>query len=56
MKVDFLDRFSKNALVSNFIKIRPLGAKLFHADGRMEGRVDRHGETNWRSLQFCKRA
>jgi len=29
--LDFLDRFSKNRRISNFMKIRPLGAE-FHAD------------------------
>jgi len=29
----FPDRFSKNAKISNFMKIRPLGTK-FHADAR----------------------
>ena len=28
----FLDTFSKNTQVSNFMKIRPLGAELFHSD------------------------
>jgi hypothetical protein len=29
---DFLDRFSKNTQILNFMKIRPLGAELFHSD------------------------
>ena len=33
---NFLDRFSKNTCISNFMKIRPVGAELFHADGRTE--------------------
>jgi hypothetical protein len=33
MKLEFLGRFSKNTQISNFIKIRPVGAELFHADG-----------------------
>jgi len=32
--LNFLDRFSKNNQISNFTKIRPVGAELFHADGR----------------------
>jgi len=33
-----LVRFSKNNQISNSIKIRPLGAELFHADGQADGR------------------
>jgi hypothetical protein len=31
--MNFLDRFSKNTQISSFIKLRPVGAKVFHADG-----------------------
>jgi hypothetical protein len=34
--VDFLDIFSKNPQISNFTKIRLLGAELFHADGQTD--------------------
>ena len=34
------------------MKIRPVRAELFHADGRMDG----HSEANSRSLQLCERA
>jgi hypothetical protein len=30
----FFDEFSKKTQVSNFVKIRPVTAELFHADGR----------------------
>jgi hypothetical protein len=30
----FSTSFSKNLQISNFMKIRPVGAELFHADGR----------------------
>jgi len=30
----FLTDFSKNTLISNFVKIRPVGAEFFHADGQ----------------------
>ena len=32
----FLDRFSKNPQMSNFIKIRLVEAELFHADGQTD--------------------
>jgi hypothetical protein len=35
-KLNFLDRFSKNTEISNFIKIRPLWAQLIHADERTD--------------------
>jgi len=43
--MNFLDRISQNIQISNFIKIRPVGAKLFHADRRKDGRT-------WRSWQL----
>jgi len=43
MKLEFsLNIFSKNAQISNFIKIEPVGAGLFHTDGQR----DRHEEAN----------
>ena len=42
MKIEFLDRFSKSFQISNVIKIRKLGAELFHAGGR----TDRHDQVN----------
>ena len=38
--MSFLNRFSKNVQISNFIKIRPVGAELIHADRRTDGRTD----------------
>ena len=35
--LNFLDRFSKSIRVSNFMKIRPVGAVMFHADARTDG-------------------
>jgi hypothetical protein len=35
--LNFLDRFSKNTQTLNLIKIRPVGAELFHVDGQMGG-------------------
>jgi len=33
MKLEF-SRFAKNTQIPDFMKIRPVGAKLFHADGQ----------------------
>jgi hypothetical protein len=50
--LNFLDRFSKKKkLISDFIKIHPVGAELFHPGGRMDG----HDEADSRFSQFCKR-
>jgi hypothetical protein len=42
--MNFRDRVSKNLQISNFMKIRPVGTELFHAD--------RHDEANRRLSQF----
>ena len=49
--LNFLNRLSKNAHISDFMKIRPAGAK-FYADRRM----DRHDEANDGFPQLCHRA
>jgi hypothetical protein len=41
--------------MSSFIKIRPVGAELLHADGQTDRRRDRHAEANRRFSQFCDR-
>ena len=53
MKLEFSRQiFEKKAQVLSLIKIRPVGAELFHAGGR----TDRHNEVNSRSSQFCESA
>jgi len=39
-------------LKSNFMKIRPVAAELYHADGRTDG----HDEVHSRFSQFFERA
>jgi hypothetical protein len=34
--LNFLERLSKNTQLSSFMKIRPVGAELFHADGQTD--------------------
>jgi hypothetical protein len=50
--LNFLDRFSTNVQLSNFMKIYPVGAQLFHADGRRAG----YNEAISGFSQFCERA
>jgi len=46
--LNFIDSFSKNTQLSNFMKIRFVGAEFFHAD--------RRDEANSRFSQFCERS
>jgi hypothetical protein len=48
----FSTDFQTNTQISNFMKIRPMGAELFHTDRLTNG----HDEANSRFLQFCERA
>jgi hypothetical protein len=50
--LNFLNTFSKKSLMSNFIKISPIVAELFHVDKP----TDRHDEANSRISQFHERA
>jgi hypothetical protein len=48
--------FSKYTQISNLMKIRPVGADLFHADGQTDGRTHRHDEANTNFSQVCEGA
>jgi len=55
MKLEFLNRFSKNTQISDFMKILPVGAKFsIRTDGRTDEQTDDEG--NSRFYQFCQRA
>jgi len=48
-ELNFLHRFPKNLRISNFMKIRLLGAELYHADRQ----TNRHDEADSRVSEFC---
>jgi hypothetical protein len=50
--LNYLDKFSKNIQILNFMKILPVGAELFRTD-RQTGRRDK---ANSRFSQFCESA
>jgi hypothetical protein len=48
--------FSKNNQAQSFMKVREVGAELFHEDVRADRRTDRYDEANRRFLQFSELA
>jgi hypothetical protein len=40
VRFNFLGRFSKYTQISNFTKIRPVGAELFDVEGQTDGQTD----------------
>ena len=52
MKHEFARQIFEKAKISSFIKIRPLGAELFHADRQ----TDKQDEANSRFPQFYERS
>jgi hypothetical protein len=50
MKLEFSQQRFYKAEISNFIKIRPVGARLLHTDGRTDRQTDRQtdGRTDGR--------
>jgi hypothetical protein len=52
---DFVVKFSKNTQISDFMKIRPVEAELFHADRWSDGWTDRHDVSNSHFSQVSER-
>jgi len=50
--LNFIGGFSKNTEILNFMKIRLVGAELFHAYGQKDGRTDRTDMTRI-TAAFC---
>ena len=56
MKPEFFSSDLRNIIeISNFMKIHPVWAEMFHGGGRTERETDRHGKANSRFSQFCER-
>ena len=57
---EFSRQFFENTQISNFMNTRPVGAEVFHTDGRRggraDGRTDRPDEGNSRFSKFCERS
>ena len=43
MKLEFSRQIFENNQIWNFVKIRPVGAELFHTDGR----TDKHNDSRF---------
>jgi hypothetical protein len=53
----FSTEFRKKTQISNFTKIRSVGAELLmRTDGRTDGRAGGHDKASSRFSQFCERA
>jgi len=55
MKLELFSTVSKYAPAPNLIKIRSVGAEMYHADRQTDGRTDIHDEADSRSSQFGER-
>jgi hypothetical protein len=51
----FSTDFRKISQVGISLKIRSVGAELFHADGRTDRQTGEHDRANSRFSQFCER-
>jgi len=45
--------FTKNTQISSFMKIRPVGAELCHADRRRDGQTDKLTDMTMLIAAFC---
>jgi len=52
MKIEFSRQIFEKYSKLNFMKIRPVGNELFHADGR----TDRHDEVNYKNLKHATKS
>jgi hypothetical protein len=52
MKLEFCNYVLENPQLSNFMKIRPMGAEFFHVGGQTEG----HYDAKRPFTQFCEGA
>ena len=52
--LEFVDMFLKSTQLWNFLKISPVVAELFQADGQKDRQFDRHNEANSHFLQLCE--
>jgi len=58
--LNFLEMFSQNTAILNFVTFRLVGVEIFHADerrtdGQMDGQTDGHDSANSHFSQYCKR-
>jgi len=54
MNLEFSRKILENTLITNFIKIRPVGVELFHAGRQADRGTDRHDEANSHFSLFWK--
>jgi len=52
----FLERILKNPQMPHLMKIRPVGADLFHAERQTDRQTDRNDEATSRFSKFCEEA
>ena len=52
MTLEFSRQIKKNNEILNSTKIRPLGAELFHVEGRTDGRTDTQTDEQTRRFAF----